>query len=90
MLVAQAVWAEEGCALELLKLSCQYLRERIFTHFNILRKMDLAGGTLSYEGIDVLRRVETQGQTRFRGSMIPSKSEIKRMAGMIEWTARPM
>ena len=52
--------------------------------------MDLAGGTLSYEGIDVLRRVETQGQTRFRGSMIPSKSEIKRMAGMIEWTARPM
>ena len=50
--------------------------------------MDLAGGTLSYEGIDVLRRVETAGLKRFRGSMIPSKSEIKRMAGMVEWFAR--
>ena len=52
--------------------------------------MDLAGGTLSYEGIDVLRRVESRGHQRFHGSMIPSKSEIKRMAGMVEWFARPL
>ena len=52
--------------------------------------MDLAGGTLSYESIDVLRRVKTGGLKRFHGSMIPSKSEIKRMASMVEWYARPL
>ena len=50
--------------------------------------MDLAGGTLSYEGIDVLRRVETCGVERFRGSIIPSKSDLKRMAASVEWYAR--
>jgi hypothetical protein len=49
--------------------------------------MDLAGGTLSYEGIDVLRRVETCGVKGFRGTIIPSKSEIKRMDGIVEWYA---
>ena len=90
MLVAQAVWAHEGFLPELLKLSRKYFRQKIFTTFNILREMDLAGGTLSYEGIDVLRRVESRGHQRFHGSMIPSKSEIKRMAGMVEWFARPL
>ena len=61
MLVAQAVWAHEGFLPELLKLSRKYFRQKIFTTFNILREMDLAGGTLSYEGIDVLRRVELRG-----------------------------
>lgn len=89
-LVAQAVWAQ-GCFLpELLKLSRSHFRQHVFTPFNILREMDLAGGTLSYEGIDVLRRVETGGLKRYHGSMIPSKSEIKRMAGIVEWFARPM
>ena len=45
--------------------------------------MDLAGWTLSDEGIDVLWQVE------FRGSMIPSKSELKRVASMFEWFAHP-
>jgi hypothetical protein len=89
-LVAQAVWAQEEFRPELLKLSRTYFRENVFTPYNILREMDLAGGTLSYEGIDVLRGVETGGLKRFRGSMIPSKSEIKRMAGMVEWFARPL
>jgi hypothetical protein len=50
--------------------------------------MDLAGGTLSYEGIEVLRRVKTRGLQGFRGSMIPSKSALKRMAGVAEWYAQ--
>ena len=52
--------------------------------------MDLAGGTLSYEGIDVIRIVEIGGLKQFHGTMIPSKSEIKRMAGLVEWFARPL
>ena len=87
-LVAQTLWEQAVNLPELLKLSRKYYRDKVFTPYNILQEMDLAGGTLSYEGIDVLRRVETAGLKRFRGSMIPSKSEIKRMAGMVEWFAR--
>ena len=84
-LVAQAVWSIDISQPEFVRLARKYFRDTIFTPFNILKEMDLAGGTLSYEGIDILRRVETSGLKRFRGSMIPSKSEIKRMAGKIEW-----
>jgi hypothetical protein len=42
------------------------------------------------QGIDVLLGVEIGGLKRFRGSIIPSKSEIKHMAGMVEWFARPL
>jgi hypothetical protein len=45
--------------------------------------MDMAGRTLSYKGIDALRRVEAAGLKRYRGSMILAKSEIKCMASMV-------
>ena len=51
-LVAKAVWDHNECVPELVKLSRRYFRANVFTPFNILREMDLAGGTLSYEGID--------------------------------------
>ena len=89
-LVAQAVWSIDTNQPELLRRVRVYFRNTIFTPIMILKEMDLAGGSLFYEGIDVLRRVETSGLKRFRGSMIPSKSEIKRMAGMVEWFARPV
>jgi hypothetical protein len=88
-LIAQAVWSDQSNLSELLKLSFRYFRDKLFSPYNVLREMDLAGGTLSYEGIDVLRRVETAGLKRYRGSMIPSKSEIKRMASKVEWFTRP-
>jgi hypothetical protein len=88
-LVAQVVWNEGSNLPELLKLSRKHFRDNVFTPYNVLREMDLSGGTLSYEGIDVLRRVETAGLKWYRGSMIPSMSEIKRMASMVEWYARP-
>ena len=86
--VAKLMWNHQVFQPHLLKLARTYLRETVFTPFSILREMDLAGGTLSYEGIDVLRRVETRGIKRFRGSIIPSKSEIKRMAATVEWYAK--
>jgi hypothetical protein len=52
--------------------------------------MDIAGGTLSYEGIEVLRRVETKGGKHIRGSVIPSSSEIKHVARMVEHFAEPL
>jgi hypothetical protein len=78
--VARAVWEYSNGAFQphLLKLACQHFRMNVFTPFNILQEMDLCGGTLSYEGIDVIRRVETGGVKWFRGStVLPSKSEIK-------------
>lgn len=86
-LVAKAMWSQEKFVPHLVTCARKYFRENVFTPFNILREMDLAGGTLSYEGMDVLRRVETCGIKRFRGSMIPSKSELKRTAGVVEWFA---
>jgi hypothetical protein len=89
-LVAEVLWDYQDGALQphLLKLARIHFRTHVFTPFNIIREMDLAGGTLSYEGIDVIRRVATSGVMRFHGSMIPSKSTIKRMAGMVEWFAK--
>jgi hypothetical protein len=47
--------------------------------------MDLAGGaTLSYEGIEVLRRVETKGEKSVRGGVIPCPADIKCRARMVE------
>lgn len=86
-LVAKLVWSHEKFIPHLEKYARKHFRDNVFTSYNILREMDLAGGTLSYEGIDVLRRVETCGVKRFRGSMIPSKSELKRMATVVEWYA---
>jgi hypothetical protein len=86
-LVAKAVWNHGSFQPHLLKLACKHFREKIFTPYNILRAMDLAGGTLSYEGIDVLRGVETCGVKGCQGTIIPSKSEIKRMVGIVEWYA---
>ena len=86
-LVAKLVWSHEKFIPHLEKYARKHFRDNVFTPFKILREMDLAGGTLSYEGMDVLRRVETCGVKRFRGSMIPSKSELKRMASVVEWYA---
>jgi hypothetical protein len=87
-LIAAAVWNCDEFQPHFLRLAGKYFRDNVFTPYNILREMDLSGGTLSYEGIDILRRVETQGVKYFRGSIIPSKSEIKRCAGSVEWYAR--
>ena len=55
--------------------------------FNVLRGMDLAGGTLSYEGVEVIRKVESDGKKYFRG-IFPLTAELKRMAAKIKWFAK--
>jgi hypothetical protein len=78
----QSPWDHLDGALQphLLKLARIHFRTHLFMPFSIIREMDLGGGSLSYEGMEVIRRVETSGVMGFRGSMIPSKSAIKRMA----------
>jgi hypothetical protein len=52
----------------------------VFSPWAILHEMDIAGGTLSYLGIEVLQRVATGGGKHVRGGVIPSSSDIKCMA----------
>ncbi len=63
-LVAKEIWNHGVFHAHLVKLARKHFRETVFTPFNILREMD-CGGSLSYEGIDVLRRVETCGVKRY-------------------------
>ena len=60
-----------------------YMRNHLFTPFRFLRVMDLAGGVLNFEGIEILRRCETNGQKHLR-TMIPSSSSLKQVAALIE------
>ncbi len=48
-----------GIALEVvISQSKKWLRNNIFTPHEMLKQMDLRGGTLNYEGISVLNDVE--------------------------------
>ena len=61
----------------------KYLRDNVFTPFNILKRMDLAGGRLNFGGIEVLRSVETDGISHTR-TILPSTSALQECAKAIE------
>jgi hypothetical protein len=81
-LLALVLWnyADGVCQQFVITMAKAWLRQNVFTPWAILREMDIAGGTLSYEGIEVLRRVETKGGKHIHGSVIPSSGEIKHVA----------
>jgi hypothetical protein len=56
----------------------------VFTPQAVLREMYLTGGTLNYEGINVLRNVESKGKRYYRGSVLPSPACLKRVAKVVE------
>jgi len=62
----------------------KWLRENVFTAFAILKAMDLSGGSLNLEGIEILRSVETCGERYFRNGLIPSSASIRRVATVME------
>jgi hypothetical protein len=68
----------------LLELAKARLKENVFHPFKILRAMDFAGGTLSNEGIEVLRKCETEGKCFYRSSVIPCSADLRRMAMYVE------
>mmetsp|Transcript_14158 Transcript_14158/g.25658 ORF Transcript_14158/g.25658 Transcript_14158/m.25658 type:complete len:263 (+) Transcript_14158:825-1613(+) len=84
--VAQVAWdACEGAAREaLIALSSKWLRDNVFTPPAVLEAMDRAGGTLGYEGVEILRAVETLGKRYYRGSILPCKADLQRAAAIVE------
>lgn len=57
----------------------KYYRSDIFSPAKLCELLDMAGGQLSYEGIDLLRSLETNGEKYVRDTMIPHPSSIKRV-----------
>ena len=66
----------------------KWLRKTVFSPFNILKAMDMAGGQLSMEGLQVLSKMEANGRKWYRNGIIPSSAEIKRTGAIVEAYAR--
>lgn len=56
-LLISVIWTFGGgmCQPFVIKIAKEWLHKHVFTPWAILREMDISGGTLSYEGIEVLR-----------------------------------
>jgi hypothetical protein len=84
----QPSFVDGAVAEAFLRKAKEVFRESIFCPFKILREMDARGGVLSYEGLEVLRVVETQGKKRFRQGLIPCSATMKRAASVVEFWAK--
>ena len=61
----------------------KHYRKTFFSCHNMLKAMDMNGGTLNHAGVEVLRGVETNG-VKFSSSIIPSKGMIQKHARKAE------
>jgi hypothetical protein len=61
-----------------------YYRSNIFSPSSILKAMDMAGGQLSMQGIEILRKVETNGKKFNHKSVLPSSGCIKRVCKLVD------
>jgi hypothetical protein len=78
-----------GVALEeVIAESEKWLRQNVFKPSEILKQMDLRGGTLNYEGISVLNDVEasayTASKSRLRGRLLCTPACLKLVAKQLE------
>mmetsp|Transcript_9793 Transcript_9793/g.17816 ORF Transcript_9793/g.17816 Transcript_9793/m.17816 type:complete len:391 (-) Transcript_9793:136-1308(-) len=62
--------AQEG----LIAKVSRWLRDNVFQLGLLLKAMDLRGGVLNYEGLEILRSLEVLGRRFFRNSILPSTS----------------
>ncbi len=66
----------------------RHLRETVFHPARILMQMDLADGTLSMEGLEVLRMCETNGERYVRNTIICSSADIKHCCQKVDRLAK--
>lgn len=73
---------------EVMKEAKRWLRKNIFTPVEILRQMDIRGGTLNYEGLAVLNDVEAAAYKgnlrRIRDRVLPTPPCLQRVARILE------
>ncbi len=72
----------------------KWLRKNVFTPEQILKQMDLHGGTLNYEGISILNKIEaapcTGNNTRYTNRLLCTSSCLKRVAKKLETAANEL
>ena len=68
------------CSYEVFR---RYVRDHIYTPFNLLRQMDMMGGGLNYNNLEILREIETGGRP-WQRTLIPSRAVLQDMAKEIE------
>jgi hypothetical protein len=56
----------------------------VFSPFAMLRLMDLNGGKLNYEAIELIRSLETEGKKYVRNTVMPSVGRLKKAAALVE------
>jgi hypothetical protein len=56
----------------------------VFSPFAMLRLMDLNGGKLNYEAIELIRSLETGGKKYVRNTVMPSVGKLKKAAALVE------
>ncbi len=87
-LIFVALFSEEllnGCCLPFLIGNAKsWLQRNVFVPWNILKAIDLAGGSLNYKGIEVLWQVESEGKKYYRSGIIPCTADINHASKMIE------
>ncbi|KAL7572625.1 hypothetical protein ACA910_010379 [Epithemia clementina (nom. ined.)] len=71
----------ESCLLN--KARC-WFSQNDFSPQNILWAMDIRGGVLNYEGVDLLRQCETKGRKRVRNTVMPSTAALQRAAAIVQ------
>jgi len=87
--VAECMWHDKrGFFVSLreffMEWAIDYIRKEVYSPANVLRAMDMAGGQLSIEGIEVLRSCETNGRKYYRNSILPCSAEIRRVGAEVE------
>jgi len=65
-----------------------HLWQTVFHPVKILMRMDLAGGMLSMEGLEVLRLCETDGEKYIRNTIICSSADIKHCCKKVDTLAK--
>jgi hypothetical protein len=89
---ARHLWAGKGLSESIVdhmrqsvvSLGQEWYAKNVFSPQNILRLMDLHGGTISMQAIDLLRSLETGDKKYVRGTVLPSSSSIGRCAKICE------
>jgi hypothetical protein len=69
---------------EILKQAKRYFKEEVYSPWKILRCMDVNGGKISLESIDLLRTIKTDGKKYVSDTILWSSSTIKRVAKLVE------
>jgi hypothetical protein len=57
----------------------KHFRAKVFSPVKIMELLDMNGGQLSYQGLDLLRQLETNGESYVSNTIIPHSTKIQRI-----------